>query len=364
MGIISIDSTAMMKYHCTKAADSGTERATKTKQTTRTLFSPKSTTATTNTNTSNRTMRRPRSESNSSCDSSVDSCTKLPTRRSAKNIKQYHHNYSYNNNSGSSSGSRKSGGKKPSSRRKTNFNKNQARNPKHHHNEEVNRDRYVAMDCEMVGIGLDGRQSMVARVTIIDWECKVLLDTFVKPTSDVTDYRTFVSGIVPENLVQEEEQEEQEEGSCSDSCCSSSNSSSSNSNLNDVSLVDIESCRQKVLDILKDKVLVGHALKNDLHVLNITHPWYDTRDTAKYEPFMKVRFDDGILWPRKLKDLVNEKLKYEIQISGRPHSAYEDAKAALDVYRCAQYKWEKAMEYKINKTKQIMERKQQQQIKQ
>merc|ERR1711933_3865 len=157
--------------------------------------------------------------------------------------------------------------------------------------------------------------------------------------------------------MQKEEQEE--DGNCTDS--DSSSCSSSDSNLNDIPLVDIESCRQKVLEILKGKVLVGHALKNDLHALNITHPWYDTRDTAKYEPFMKVRFDDGILWPRKLKDLVNEKLKCEIQISGKPHSAYEDAKAALDLYRCAQYKWEKAMEYKIKKTKQIMEQQQKKQ---
>jgi len=219
----------------------------------------------------------------------------------------------------------------------------------------------------MVGIGLGGRQSMVARVTIINWDCKVLLDTFVKPTSEVTDYRTFVSGIAPENLVEEKQQQQQgeeaeEEGNSSDS--SSSPCNSSDSILDGVSLVDIETCQQKVLEILKNKVLVGHALKNDLHALDITHPWYDTRDTAKYEPFMKVRFDDGVLWPRKLKDLVNEKLNYEIQIEGKPHSAYEDAKAALDVYRCAQYKWEKAMEYKIKKTKQIMEKKQEQQNKQ
>jgi len=72
----------------------------------------------------------------------------------------------------------------------------------------------------------------------------------------------------------------------------------------------------------------------------------------------------GYYGQKKLKDLVHEKLKYEIQIEGKPHSAYEDAKAALDVYSCAQYKWEKAMEYKIKKTKQIMEKQQKQQNKQ
>jgi len=72
MGIISIDSTAVMTYNCTAAVASGNERAKKVtvKSTTPTSFSPKSTT-TINNNTSYRTMRRPRSDSNSSCDSSV-----------------------------------------------------------------------------------------------------------------------------------------------------------------------------------------------------------------------------------------------------------------------------------------------------
>jgi len=290
MGIIPIDSTAVTCYHCASAVGSGNEKIKKltTKSTTPRSSSPKSTAAASSgSTTTNRTMRRPRCDSNSSCDSSVNSYTKMPTRRSKKNRKQYHNN-NYND---TSSGSRKNGGKKSSPRRKANFNKHQA-------NQEQQRDRYVAMDCEMVGIGLGGRQSIVARVTIINWDYKVLLDTFVKPTSEVTDYRTFVSGIAPENLVEEKQQQaEEEEGNSSDSPSSSCNSSSSNSN---VSLVDIESCRQKVLNILKDKVLVGHALKNDLHALDITHPWYDTRDTAKYEPFMKVRFDDGVLWPKKI----------------------------------------------------------------
>merc|ERR1712048_1444702 len=82
--------------------------------------------------------------------------------------------------------------------------------------------------------------------------------------------------------------------------------------------VDIETCRKTVSEFLRGKILVGHALKNDLHALGVDHPWYDTRDTAKYEPFMKVRFDDGILWPRKLKDLVDEKLQYGIQVPGKP----------------------------------------------
>merc|ERR1712048_1119832 len=117
--------------------------------------------------------------------------------------------------------------------------------------------------------------------------------------------------------------------------------------------VDIETCRKTVSEFLRGKILVGHALKNDLHALGVDHPWYDTRDTAKYEPFMKVRFDDGVLWPRSLKDLMKEKLRKEIQSEGKSHCPYEDAMAALELYRLVRTKWEKAMEYKINKTREI-----------
>jgi RNA exonuclease 4 len=180
--------------------------------------------------------------------------------------------------------------------------------------------KYVAMDCEMVGVGMDGLQSALARVTIVDWNGEILLDEYIKPDCEVTDYRTYVSGIRENDLANAR---------------------------------DLESCRMEVMEILRDKILVGHALKNDLTALRIRHPWYLTRDTAKYEPFMKVRFDDGILWPRKLRDLCQEKLKRNIQLPGQPHSAFEDAVAALDLYKSVRNKWEKVMDYKIKKTQEI-----------
>jgi RNA exonuclease 4 len=182
--------------------------------------------------------------------------------------------------------------------------------------------QYIALDCEMVGVGNKGRKSIVARVTLVGWNGETVFDEFIKPSEEVTDYRTFVSGVTQEDL--------------------------------DHAEMDIEICRERVLAILEGIILVGHALKNDLSALGIAHPWQDTRDTAKYEPFMQVRFEDGVLWPRKLKDLAHEKLNREMQIYGQPHSAHEDALAALDLYRSARPKWEKVMSYKINKSQEIM----------
>jgi RNA exonuclease 4 len=191
---------------------------------------------------------------------------------------------------------------------------------------------YVALDCEMVGVGEGGRWSSVARVTMVAWDGSIVLDEMVRPDQEVTDYRTFVSGITAQDLE-------------SANCCT------------------LEEVRIKVQQVLHDghnnnnsnnyKVLVGHALKNDLRALGISHPWHHTRDTAKYEPFMQVRFDDGVLWPKKLSELVKTRLHREIQPPGVPHSSYQDAMAAMDLYKLVRRKWEKVMSYKINKTNEI-----------
>lgn len=60
--------------------------------------------------------------------------------------------------------------------------------------------RYVAIDCEMVGTGIDGKDSVLARVSIVNRFGHLLMDTFVKPRDPVTDYRTHVSGIRPEDI--------------------------------------------------------------------------------------------------------------------------------------------------------------------
>jgi len=186
------------------------------------------------------------------------------------------------------------------------------------------KDRYVALDCEMVGVGFNGSRSSLARVCMIDWDGKTLLDLYVKQRQDVTDFRTFVSGITEDHLTSD-------------------------------NAVTLDECRRQVETLVEGKILVGHALKNDLSALKISHAWHRLRDTGKYEPFMKIRFDDGILWPRKLKELAKEKLGEEIQHPGKPHCPFEDAKAAMSLYKKVRNKWEKAMEYKIKRTKEIQE---------
>ena len=61
--------------------------------------------------------------------------------------------------------------------------------------------RSIALDCEMVGVGRHGSRNMLARVSIIDSHGNVLYDSFVAPQEKVVDYRTFVSGVKPNDLI-------------------------------------------------------------------------------------------------------------------------------------------------------------------
>jgi len=180
--------------------------------------------------------------------------------------------------------------------------------------------QYVAMDCEMVGIGPNGSDSALARVSIVDWYGEVIFDSFVRVKENVTDYRTCVSGITPDKIESDD-------------------------------VLSFDNCNEEVSRVLKDKILIGHGLKNDLKVLRIQHPWYKIRDSARYEPLMKADIQcDGVLIPRKLKDLARENAKLNIQKDGKHHCSIEDARASMMIYRVRRVKWEKTVEWKMKKT--------------
>lgn len=60
---------------------------------------------------------------------------------------------------------------------------------------------FLAMDCEMVGVGPDGVESALARVSIVNYSGGVVLDEYVRPQEPITNYRTWVSGTRPEDMV-------------------------------------------------------------------------------------------------------------------------------------------------------------------
>ena len=119
---------------------------------------------------------------------------------------------------------------------------------------------YIGLDCEMVGIGLSGKQSALARCCMVDFEGEVIYDKYVRPKGFVTDFRTQWSGIRKQDLRAGE-------------------------------AITLLECQQNVTALLKDKFLVGHALTNDLDVLMLGHPKKMIRDTACFKPYMRVSFN-------------------------------------------------------------------------
>lgn len=165
---------------------------------------------------------------------------------------------------------------------------------------------YIALDCEFVGSRLPGpgakEESVLARVSIVNYYGAVLMDTFVRPQRHqrITDFRTWVSGVTARDVLYNSD------------------------------AVEFGDAVKKVAKLLEGRVLVGHALCNDLGVLKLGHPRSRMRDTAQHLPF-KTRLGVKGGHSPSLKRLSKELLGVDIQ-SGQ-HSSVEDARAAMLLYR-------------------------------
>lgn len=153
----------------------------------------------------------------------------------------------------------------------------------------------MAIDCEMVGVGPNpDRDSALARVSIVNYNGEQIYDSYVRTKEEVTDYRTHVSGIKEEHLLEAR---------------------------------SLEEVQRDVAMILDGNILVGHAVRNDLNVLLLPHPKRDIRDTSKHPPYRKLAGGGS---PR-LKILAAELLGLKIQEGA--HSSVEDARATMMLFR-------------------------------
>ncbi|QPC71619.1 hypothetical protein HYE68_002371 [Fusarium pseudograminearum] len=154
--------------------------------------------------------------------------------------------------------------------------------------------KYIAIDCEMVGVGPGGHESALARVSIVDFHGVQIYDSYVKPKEKVTNWRTAVSGISQKSMRFAR---------------------------------DFEEVQAEIDKLLRGRILIGHDLKHDLEALILSHPGKDIRDTAKFSGFKK--YANG----RKpsLRVLAQQLLGVEIQ--GGEHSSIEDARATMLLFR-------------------------------
>lgn len=161
--------------------------------------------------------------------------------------------------------------------------------------------RVVAMDCEMVGVGPEGRDSVLARVSLVNAMGHCIYDKFVKTLEEVVDYRTAVSGVRPSDLEKGE---------------------------------DFYKVQKEVSDLLSGRILVGHAVHHDLKVLYLSHPKRQIRDTSAYRPFRNMF---GGRTP-SLKGLSERLLGVKVQEG--EHSSVQDAQAAMRCYTMYRKQWE------------------------
>ena len=151
-----------------------------------------------------------------------------------------------------------------------------------------------AIDCEMV-LTEDDVYSL-ARISIVEWSGKTVLDKYVKPILPIKNYFTQYSGITPallENVT---------------------------TTLPDIQTELLRLCSPSTL-------LLGHSLESDLNALKFTHPFII--DTSLLYPHPR-----GPPLRSSLKYLANKYLHREIQSGGENgHNSVEDALAVLDLVK-------------------------------
>lgn len=132
-------------------------------------------------------------------------------------------------------------------------------------------DRILALSCSNVGVGPGGTTAMLAyvnsilrlarcyltrfvpsRVSIVDFRGNEILDTFVAPTMQVSDYRTTTTGIEASHLLASE-------------LTFSAAALIDTDFITDVGdIPTFDRVQQHVAELIKGKVIVGHSLWHDL----------------------------------------------------------------------------------------------------
>lgn len=159
--------------------------------------------------------------------------------------------------------------------------------------------KYIALDCEMVGTGPPPHlDNILARASLVNFHGEQIYDSYVQapPKTRVEDYRTHVSGILPHHM---------KAGYAR----------------------TFAQVQQDVAQLMEGRIVVGHALRNDLSALMLSHPKRDVRDTARYAKF-RIESKGR---PPALRKLARSELGLEIQRG--EHSSVEDARATMLLFQ-------------------------------
>jgi len=156
----------------------------------------------------------------------------------------------------------------------------------------------LALDCETVGVEKWGKFTTIrrsnefnnlARVSIVDQKGDCIYDRYVKPTQEVKEYRTELSGIRPENLENAD---------------------------------NFEKVRGEVAEIIRDKIVVGQSIGYDMNYLFLHHRAELLRDTSEIHKTIGKTFS--------LKELAANELGILFQEG--EHDSIEDARVSMKLY--------------------------------
>jgi RNA exonuclease 4 len=156
----------------------------------------------------------------------------------------------------------------------------------------------VAIDTEMVLCEISETQTdfVAGQVSVVTLDGKILVNTYMKPSFAIKDYNTAFSGITEEKLN---------------------------------SAPPLEEVRKLVLSVIRDKVLVGHAVNNDLRSLGIVHPPHLIID------IQRIPMIQHLLHKPQPKLKLVSKVLLRRDIQNGSHCSLEDAKATADIFSYA-----------------------------
>uniref|UniRef100_A0A8C6X7E3 Exonuclease domain-containing protein n=1 Tax=Naja naja TaxID=35670 RepID=A0A8C6X7E3_NAJNA len=167
----------------------------------------------------------------------------------------------------------------------------------------------VAIDCEMVGTGPCGKTSELARCTVVSYDGDVIYDKYILPECPIVDYRTRWSGITWKHMRK---------------------------------AIPFRIAQGEIIQILKDKIVVGHALHNDFQALKYFPSRAWRRDTSQC-PLLKKKISSTLKPSMSLKNLAHQLLHKDIQVGKHGHSSVEDAQASMELYRLVELPWEELL---------------------
>ena len=155
-------------------------------------------------------------------------------------------------------------------------------------------------------------EHMLARVSLVDYDGRIVYDAYVKPREEVIDYRLSITGLTKEILSRRGE--------------------------------PFKNVQSRVKEFLRNKVVVGHAIHHDFEALGMERPEeYLVRDTCLFPP----------LRPPKRKSTPSLRLlaEYWLEkvVQAESHSSVEDARTAMSLYKRFQADWDQTIkdQYKI-----------------